>query len=187
MIYLDLFLSFLKIGLFSIGGGYAAMPLIQLQVVEQHQWLTLEQFTDLITIAEMTPGPIAVNAATFVGVNIAGPFGAVVATMGCILPSCVLASALAIIYAKYKDLATLKSVLASLRPAVVALIAGAGLMILELVAYDGAPMAWENVQLWNVCVFAVAFVVLRNSKFNPIVVMTACGVVNLCAHALLIV
>ena len=64
MIYLQLFLSFLQVGMFSVGGGYAAMPLIQSQVVEQHGWLTMQEFTDLITIAEMTPGPIAVNSAT---------------------------------------------------------------------------------------------------------------------------
>ena len=72
MIYLKLFLSFLQIGLFSFGGGYAAMPLIREQVVSQHDWLTMTEFTDLITISQMTPGPIAINAATFVGSKIAG-------------------------------------------------------------------------------------------------------------------
>lgn len=86
MIYLQLFLSFLQVGMFSIGGGYAAMPLIQSQVVEGYGWLTMSEFTDLITIAEMTPGPIAVNSATFVGIRIAGLPGAVIATMGCIFP-----------------------------------------------------------------------------------------------------
>ena len=71
MIYLQLFLSFLQIGAFSFGGGYAAMPLIQEQVVLQHSWLTMDSFSNLVTIAEMTPGPIAVNAATFVGTQIA--------------------------------------------------------------------------------------------------------------------
>ncbi len=70
----------------SIGGGYAALPLIQSQVVNQYQWLTMGEFTDLITIAEMTPGPIAVNSATFVGIRIAGIPGALIATFGCILP-----------------------------------------------------------------------------------------------------
>ena len=84
MIYLQLFISFLQVGLFSVGGGYAAMPLIQNQVVELHPWLTLQEFTDLITIAEMTPGPIAVNSATFVGIRIAGIPGAIIATLGCI-------------------------------------------------------------------------------------------------------
>lgn len=80
MIYVQLFLSFLQIGMFSFGGGYAAMPLIQGQVVTGHGWLTMSEFTDLITISQMTPGPIAVNSATFVGLKIAGIPGAIVAT-----------------------------------------------------------------------------------------------------------
>ena len=82
MIYLQLFLSFLQIGALSFGGGYAAMPLIQAQIVTQHSWLTMSEFTDLVTIAEMTPGPIAVNAATFVGTKIGGVPGALIATAG---------------------------------------------------------------------------------------------------------
>ena len=82
MIYFQLFFSFLQVGMFSIGGGYAAIPLIQNEAVIHHQWLTLKEFTDLITIAEMTPGPIAVNSATFVGIKIAGYPGAVIATLG---------------------------------------------------------------------------------------------------------
>lgn len=80
MIYLKLFLSFLQIGLFSFGGGYASLPLIREQVVEQNTWLSMSEFTDLITISQMTPGPIAVNSATFVGIKIAGIGGAVCAT-----------------------------------------------------------------------------------------------------------
>ena len=77
MIYLELFWSFFQIGLFSIGGGYAAMPLIQNQVVDIHPWLTMVQFADIMTIAEMTPGPIAINSATFVGIQVAGLPGAI--------------------------------------------------------------------------------------------------------------
>ena len=126
MIYLQLFWSFLQIGLFSVGGGYAAMPLIQAQTVQLHGWLTMNEFTDLVTIAEMTPGPIAVNSATFVGIRIAGLPGALVATLGCIFPSLFIVSLLAFIYYRYKNLSILQSVLASLRPAVVALIASPG-------------------------------------------------------------
>ena len=86
MIYLRLFLSFLQIGAFSFGGGYAALPLIRHQVVEANGWLQLSEFTDLITISQMTPGPIAVNSATFVGLKVAGIPGAVVCTLGCVLP-----------------------------------------------------------------------------------------------------
>ena len=95
MIYLQLFLAFLQIGAFSFGGGYAAMPLIQEQVVTKYAWLTQTDFTDLVTIAEMTPGPIAINAATFVGNQAAGIPGALVATLGVILPSCIFVTVLA--------------------------------------------------------------------------------------------
>ena len=109
MIYLQLFLSFFQIGAFSFGGGYAAMPMIQEQVITLHNWLTMDTFANLVTIAEMTPGPIAVNAATFVGTQVAGPLGAIVATIGCILPSCIFVTLLAFIYGKYKNMALLAS------------------------------------------------------------------------------
>ena len=97
MIYLELFWSFFQVGLFSIGGGYAAMPLIQDQVVDIHPWLTMTGFADIMAIAEMTPGPIALNAATFVGIQVAGLPGALIATIGCLFPSCVIVMTLAYI------------------------------------------------------------------------------------------
>ena len=111
----QLFLSFMQVGMFSIGGGYAAMPFIRSQVVSLHGWLTMSEFTDLVTIAEMTPGPIAVNAATFVGNRLAGFTGAIVATMGCILPSCLIVSLLAYLYRKYRQMDMLQNVLTCLR------------------------------------------------------------------------
>lgn len=176
MIYLQLFLSFLQVGLFSIGGGYAAMPLIQSQVVEHHAWLTMHEFTDLITIAEMTPGPIAVNSATFVGIRIAGIGGAIVATVGCIFPSLIIVSLLAFVYYRYKELSMLQSVLGALRPAVVALIASAGLSILIQVIFGGHAAQLQNLQWIGVVLFAAAFFVLRKFKWNPILVMSLCGV-----------
>ena len=101
MIYLELFWSFFQVGLFSIGGGYAALPLIQTQVVEQNAWLSVNEFIDVITISQMTPGPIAINSATFVGIKIAGIGGAIVATLGCILPSCIIVLTLAYFFFKF--------------------------------------------------------------------------------------
>ena len=170
MIYFQLFWSFIQVGLFSIGGGYAAIPLIQNQVVEIHPWLTMNEFTDLITIAEMTPGPIAVNSATFVGIRIAGLSGAVIATIGCILPSCFIVSFLAFIYYHYKGVAVLQSVLESLRPAVVALIASAGLSVLAQVTFQGKTMIISNINYTGVVIFCVAFLILRRLKQNPIAV-----------------
>lgn len=179
MIYLELFLSFLQVGLFSIGGGYAAMPLIQSQIVDGHAWLTLREFTDLITIAEMTPGPIAVNSATFVGIRIAGLPGALVATMACILPSLLIVSVLAHLYYRYQKLAALQSVLACLRPAVAALIASAGLSILRIVVIRGDTIALDNLDWIGLALFAVALVALRKFKVNPILAMALCGVTRL--------
>ena len=179
MLYLQLFWSFFQIGLFSIGGGYAAMPLIQNQVVDLHHWLTLSEFTDLVTISQMTPGPIAVNSATFVGIRIAGLPGALVATLGCIFPSLFIVSLLAFVYYRYKNLSILQSVLASLRPAVVALIASAGLSILLQVAFGGAEMAVVNANWVGIVLFAASFAALRVLKWNPILVMVLCGVGNL--------
>ena len=130
MIYLQLFLSFLQIGAFSFGGGYAAMPLIQSQIVDLHHWLDFKEFTDLITISQMTPDPIAINSATFVGTKIAGIPGAIAATLGCILPSCILVTIIAYFYLKYRHMRFLQNILNYLRPAVVALIATAGVTIM---------------------------------------------------------
>ena len=94
MIYLQLFFAFMQIGAFSFGGGYAAMPLIESQVIDRYGWLTRADFADLVTIAEMTPGPIAINAATFVGNLTAGIPGALCATTGLILPPCIFATVL---------------------------------------------------------------------------------------------
>ena len=185
MIYLQLFWSFMQIGLFSIGGGYAAMPLIQAQVVQNHAWLNMSEFTDLITIAEMTPGPIAVNSATFVGIRIAGIPGALVATFGCILPSLFIVSLLTFIYYRYKKLSVLQSVLASLRPAVVALIASAGISILLQVALGGQELTMANLNFIGLALFAAAFVLLRKFKWNPILVMCLCGAGNLLLGLLL--
>lgn len=177
MIYLELFLAFLQIGLFSVGGGYAAMPLIQAQVVESHSWLSMSEFTDLVTIAEMTPGPIAVNAATFVGIRVAGIGGAVIATLGDILPSCVICTLLALLYFRYKELPMLQSILGALRPAIVALIAGAGLTILIQVLFSG--QIGKDINWIGMLIFLCAFALLRIKKFNPILVMLLSGAAGL--------
>ena len=184
MIYVQLFVSFLQVGLFSVGGGYAAMPLIQNQVVELHPWLTLQEFTDLITIAEMTPGPIAINSATFVGIRIAGIPGALVATLGCIAPALVLVSLLAFVYNRYRDLSLLQSVLACLRPVVVALILGAGLSILSMVLFSEAAPALNSVDWIGAGSFVAAFILLRRFKWNPILTMCLCGAAGLVLNLL---
>ena len=178
MIYLQLFLSFLQVGLFSFGGGYAAMPLIQGQVVTTHKWLSMSEFTDLITISQMTPGPIAVNSATFVGIKIAGIPGAIMATLGCILPSCVIVTVIAKLYLKYRNMDTLQGVLNSLRPAVVAMTASAGIAILNSAFWGNAAVTLAGTKWSLVLIFVICLVLLRKVKMNPIWVMILAGILK---------
>lgn len=178
MVYLELLWSFFQIGLFSIGGGYAAMPLIQHQVVDVHPWLTMTQFADIMTIAEMTPGPIAVNSATFVGIRAAGIIGAVVATAGCILPSCVIVMTLAYIYYRFRGLTMVPGVLAGLRPAVIAMIASAGISLVTLSFFGqrSLPADLNGINYISIFIFAAGLLILRKWKVNPIHVMIGAGV-----------
>ncbi len=176
MILLELFWSFLQIGLFSVGGGYVAIPLIQSQTVTLHGWLTESQFMDLATIAEMTPGPIGINGATFVGLKIAGLPGALAASFGFVVPSLILVSLLAVIYRKWRELPLLQGALAALRPAVVALIGAAGLNMFLQVAFGGRNLiAPENIRWAGLGLFAAAFIALRRFRTNPILTMLLCG------------
>ena len=179
MIYLQLFLSFLQIGMFSFGGGYAAMPLIQGQVVQVHQWMTMSEFTDLITISQMTPGPIAVNSATFVGIKIAGIPGALAATLGCILPSCIIVTILARLYLRYRKMDMLQGILGTLRPAVVALIGSAGVLIL-ISAFWGSmqQISFDQTKWSMVMIFLICFWLVWKKKKNPILAMVLAGVMN---------
>ena len=185
VILLQLFFSFLQIGLFSFGGGYAALPLIQAQVVELHHWLDRTEFTDLITISQMTPGPIAINSATFVGIRIAGPLGAIAATLGCILPSCIIVSLLAWIYCRCRNLTALQGALQGLRPAVVALITSAGLSLLETALWGEGGFVPTLPDLTAVLLFLGAFFALRRWKCEPVLVMLGCGAAGVLAYQLL--
>jgi len=186
MIYLELFWSFFQIGLFSIGGGYAAMPLIQNQVVDTHSWLTMTQFADIMTIAEMTPGPIAVNSATFVGIQVAGTPGAIIATAGCVLPSCVIVMTLAYIYYRFRGLSMVQGVLAGLRPAVIAMIASAGisLIILSFYGQRTLPADLTDINYISVLIFGTGLLIMRKWKANPIYVMAGAGVAGVLLYSI---
>ena len=186
MIYLELVWSFFQIGLFSIGGGYAAMPLIENQVVDIHSWLTMTQFADIMTIAEMTPGPIAINSATFVGIQVAGLPGALIATIGCVFPSCVIVVTLAYIYYRFRSLNMVQGVLSGLRPAVIAMIASAGISLLIMAFYGQRtlPKDLASLDVIAVIIFAIGFFVLRKWKPNPLWVMAGSGVAGIILYSL---
>ncbi len=181
----DLFLSFIQVGLFSVGGGYAAIPLIQNQIVDVRGLMTLEEFTDLITIAEMTPGPISINSATFVGTRLAGVPGAIVCTLGCILPSFCICLALAFFYYKYRQLNGIQKILSALRPAVVALIASAGLSIFLLGIFGGGEASFENLRIVECVLFLLAFFLLRKFRLSAIRIILGTGVVGTLIYAVI--
>ncbi len=187
MIYLKLFFSFLQIGLLSFGGGYAAIPLVEKQVIEVHQWMTMEEFTDIITIDELTPGPIAINAATFVGTKIAGPAGAIVSTLGCVLPSCIICLLLAKLYYKYRSLPLINGALSCLRSMVVALIASTAitLMMTAFLGHTNFSFSFSDLDFISIALFCIGFFILRKININPLLVMLGSGIIGLCIYPFL--
>ena len=144
---LELLISFLYVGLFSIGGGYATLPLIQEQIVELHGWLSYKEFTDIITISQMTPGPLAVNGSTFVGLRVAGIFGAVVATFGCVI----------------------SGVLISMASAASVIVLLSWFAVSSWRQISGGP------DLRAVGISLAALLLLRKFHMNPVWVMCVCG------------
>lgn len=187
MLLLKLFFAFIQVGLFSVGGGYAAIPLIQEQIVNIYGLMTMEEFTDLITVAEMTPGPISINSATFVGMRLAGIPGVLLCSVGCIIPSFIICLTLAHFYYKYRTVSGVQVVLGSLRPAVVALIgsAGASILVLGLFRTDLANIVLGDIRLVELGIFAVALFILRKYKASAISIILGSGVVGTVIYALM--
>lgn len=179
MIYWKLFITFVQIGLLSFGGGYASLPLIEDLVVHQEQWLTIEEYGHLITISQMTPGPIAINSATFIGTKIAGFPGGLLATLGCILPSIIIVTILAIIYNRYRKLDLIQNTLTILKPVVTALITASGVSIFVNAVWGAESIQWLAPNWLMIAIFIAAFGILIRKKANPILIMLAAGMVHL--------
>lgn len=181
MILLKLFWIYFQVGLFSFGGGYAAVPIIQNLVVQQEGWLTMPEFADLTTIAEMTPGPIAPNSATFVGWKMAGLPGALICTLGCILPSIIIVLILAYLYTKFRELTVVKNVLGELRPAVVAMIAAAGLALTLLALFGTSTpseISWSSFRWIEAILYVVSLILIRKFKWDPMLILLMTAVVG---------
>ena len=180
MIYLELFWSFFQVGLFCVGGGYASMPLIQAQVIDIHAWISMSEFIDIFTISQMTPGPIGINAATFVGMKVAGFLGAIVATLGFVTPSFILGIILAKLFFKYGNIGVIKGILNGLRPAVVALICSAGMSFIFLALFntEKMPINVADIDYLGLFVLIVAFIAVRK-KVGIIKILAGSGVLGL--------
>lgn len=187
MLIIKLFFAFIQVGLFSVGGGYAAIPLIQEQIVNIHGLMTLEEFSDLITVAEMTPGPISINSATFVGMRLAGIPGVLICSIGCIIPSFCICLILAHFYYKYRTVSGVQVVLGALRPAVVALIASAGASILMLALFQAElqEIVLSNIRLVELGIFGAALFILRKFKVSAVAIILGSGVAGTIIYALI--
>ncbi|MGN7403637.1 chromate transporter [Cytobacillus praedii] len=176
---MKLLLVFFQIGLFSIGGGYAIIPFIQQLVVEKYSWVSQRIFTDIITISQMTPGPLAVNTSTFVGLQIAGIPGAIIATFGCVISGVGISILLYRFFEKFNKSVYVLEALNGLRSASLGLIisASATILLLTFLGTSAISVA-TNVDWIAVAVFTGSLFVLRKWKMNPILLMVLTGILG---------
>ncbi|GHU66779.1 chromate transporter [Bacteroidia bacterium] len=171
MIYLQLFWTYFKIGLFGFGGGYALLSLIQHEVIEKYQWLSLSEFTDIVAISQMTPGPIGINSATYIGYTVTGNvFGAITATFAVSLPSFIIVLIIAKTYQKFRSNPYIENAFKGLRPATVGLIASAALLLMTPANF---------IDYKSFILFGIAFLLLWFKKIHPILLIVLAGVSGL--------
>ena len=175
MIYINLLIAYLKIGLFGFGGGYAMLSLIQHEVVdvihygETQPWLTLQEFTDIVAISQMSPGPIGINSATYIGYKVTGTvLGSIIATIAVCLPSFILVLVVGKILLKKRDNIYIKSIFNAIRPVVVGLIASAALLLMNKENFPDYTI--------SIVICIVAFLLVRYAKLHPILIVILAGV-----------
>ena len=184
MIFLQLFYTFFKIGLFGFGGGYAMLSMIQGEVVTRHEWLAPPEFTDIIAISQMTPGPIGINSATYVGYtavvnagysHLVGIAGSIIATLAVIFPSFILMLLISRFFLKYQKHPVVEAVFKGLRPAVVGLLAAAALVLMNAENFGSYQIDLYQFII-SIIIFLVTFIGTRKYKINPILMIILCGV-----------
>ena len=179
MIYLQLFYTFFKIGLFGFGGGYAMLSMIQGEVVTRYGWVTSQEFTDIVAISQMTPGPIGLTAASYVGFGATGSvWGSIVATFAVVFPSFILMLTISKFFLKYQKHPVVESIFAGLRPAVVGLLASAALVLMNTENFC-SPKEDTYSFIISIIIFLVTFIGTRKYKTNPILMIIACGIAGL--------
>jgi len=192
MMILKLFIIFFQIGLFSIGGGYAMIPLIQKEIVG-NGWLTNEEVTDVVAISQMTPGPFAVNAATFVGMKLEGVWGAIFATLGVTLPSVIIVLIIARYFFNFQKHPAVQGVLYGVRPVVTGLIASAGFVIAEtallrvpltMKILSGITTFFQSFDYWGIAIAVVVFLGVQKWKWHPILMIVVAGVLGTIVYSI---
>ncbi len=168
-ILIRLYLAFLKIGTFSFGGGYAMLPFMQKEIVENHGWISMSEFSDIIGISQMTPGPVAINSATFVGYKVDGVIGSAIATAGVVTTSFILVSIISRVLNKFKESVIVKSMLAGMRP-----------ILIALIIYAFIDLAKESyVDLKSIIITIIIGIILLSKKVHPILVIVIAAILGL--------
>ena len=175
---LQLFFAFFRIGLFSIGGGYAIIPMIRDQVVLSNHWLSMRELTDIITISQMTPGPLAVNTSTFVGMRVAGVSGALAATIGCIRMGVLISYVLYHIFQRFSSSVFFMEILKGLKAASLGLIMSAALILLAIAFFKNGDLKLSSLQPAAVAIFTIVLWISRKWKINPIALMLLSGLLG---------
>jgi chromate transporter len=184
MILLRVFIAFLRIGAIAFGGAYAAIPLVEQEVVSNEGFMTYAEFADLLALDEITPGPILINSATFVGMKVAGMPGAIAATLGCILIPCIVSVSLLFLFRKYKNTVLVQSIVLTLKCMALALIVSTMIKLgMNAVMPDGSAVDAVRT-LYVMAVMCAAFYLMHWKKLSPLPVMLGCGVLNLVASML---
>ncbi|MBM7835453.1 chromate transporter [Clostridium sardiniense] len=168
-ILIQLFFTFLKIGTFSFGGGYAMIPFIQREIIENHHWINNNVFMDIIGISQMTPGPIAINSATFVGYKVSGVLGSIAATLGVVTMSFILVSIASKAMEKFKESKVLRGALLGMRPVLIALIIQA--------FFDLAKDAYIDIK--SVIITLIIGTLLLSKKVHPIIAIIISGILGI--------
>ena len=177
---IQLFISYLKIGFFGFGGGYAMLSLIHSEVVVRNGWLTNGEFSDIVAISQMTPGPIAINSATYIGYEVAGFWGSVVATIAVSLPALTLMLLITIFFLRLRDNRYVKGVVAGMRPVVIGMIASAALLLIFPKSNDDGA---SFIDTWSWVIF-VATLIASARKVNPILLIVISGVTGIIIYGL---
>ncbi|MBR3883810.1 MAG: chromate transporter [Bacteroidaceae bacterium] len=185
-IFIELFYSFFKIGLFSFGGGYGMLSVIQGEVVTRHAWMNMSEFTDIVAVSQMTPGPIGINTATYVGytavINSGGSqvmavLGSLISSFAVMLPSFILMLLISRFFMKYCKHPRVEVLFSVLRPTVVGLIASAALLLMNSENF-GLPTINPIQFIVSVTLFVFTFIAVKKYKFSPILTLIACGVLG---------
>lgn len=187
LLYLKIFWTFFKIGLFGFGGGYAMISMIQAEVVSNHGWMTNGEFTDIVAISQSTPGPIGINSATYVGYtsvvnagysSLWGTLGSLIATFAVVLPSLILMLAISRFFMKYKNHPAVEHTFMGLRPAVVGLLAAAALLLMNAENFSApGENPWQF--FISVGLFLFAFIGQMVYKMDPVLLLVLCGISGL--------